>query len=512
MHAGTDGVSYDENVTIGGERTVEQLDTTVPADAAARRGVRPDLPMGVLVGRYITTGVLGRGGMGVVYSAHDPVLRRPVALKLLHRADHASAGRLIREAQALARLSNPHVVAVYDAGEYDGDQVFIAMQHVDGQDLATVLAQRRPSRAQILEWFIAAGRGLAAAHAAGLVHRDFKPANVLLDRNGNVAVTDFGLARAVLPNGQAQQTNMAALTGTPAYMSPEQHGMQPATQASDQFSFCLALWEALFEQHPYIEGPLASLSTVEIGCAIFDAPLIPPPRLGDVPRRVADALVRGLERKPTARWQSMPALLAAIAPAPRLRRWPIVVAGLVGASAAAAGAIVVVMVDRGSPPLPAAAPPPVLAPQPLPAPQPAPQPPPAGPTAAATSELPVTRIAQPSTDPSSGKAGPTDGAAAREPATIMLRLSVDPPEAAIAIDGARVEGTELVFVKDAATHLLRITAAGYLEYDALVAFDENQRLFVQLKRATGRPRDSAPHDDRPRTGSNDLIDSTSPYE
>jgi Protein kinase domain len=489
LHLGTDRVSYDDHVTIGGERTVDHLDETVTADQAAGRGVRPDLPMGVLVGRYITTGVLGRGGMGVVYSAHDPVLRRPVALKLLHRAERASAGRLIREAQALARLSNPHVVAVYDAGEYDGNQVFIAMQHVDGQDLATVLAQRRPSRAQILDWFLAAGRGLAAAHAAGLVHRDFKPANVLLDRGGNVAVTDFGLAREVLPNGQARQTNMAALAGTPAYMSPEQHGMQPASQASDQFSFCLALWEALFEQHPYIAEPRESLSTVEIGCAIFDSPLIPPPRVGDVPRRVVDALVRGLERKPTARWPSMPALLAALAPAPRLRRWPIVVAGLIGAGAATTGALVIVMVDPGSPSSTA---------------------PPAGPTAGVTSEPQVTRIAQPAADGSDGAV--VANPAVREAATVMLRLTVDPPGAAIAIDGARVEGTELVVVKDTATHLLRITAAGYLEYDALIAFDENQRLFVPLKRVTSRPRGNPPHEDRPSTGSNDLIDSSSPYE
>jgi hypothetical protein len=492
-------------VAIGGEHTVDSLDKTVSADETSSRGVRPDLPMGVLVGRYITTGVLGRGGMGVVYSAHDPVLRRPVALKLLHRAYPTSAGRLIREAQALARLSNPHVVAVYDAGEYDGDQVFIAMQHVDGQDLATVLAQRRPSRAQILDWFIAAGRGLVAAHAAGLVHRDFKPANVLLDRDGNVAVTDFGLAREVAPNGQARQTNMAALAGTPAYMSPEQHGMQPATQASDQFSFCLALWEALFEQHPFIPGSLDSLSTVEIGCAIFDSPLIPPPRVGDVPRRVVDALVRGLERKPTDRWPSMPALLAALAPAPRLRRWPIVVAGLIGAGAATTGALVIVLVDSGSPSG-------AVTPAPPPAQLTAPPTPSAGPTAGVTRQPTVTPIAQPGADGSPGTVRTTEAAAVREPPIITLRLTVAPPGATIAVDGAQVQGTELVVRKDAAAHLLRITAAGYLEYNALVAFDESQRLFVQLKRVTRPTHSNAPHDDGSGTGSNDLIDSTSPYK
>lgn len=486
MQTGTERVAYDARVTLGGEPTVDMLDGPVSTDETAPRGPRPDVPMGVVVGRYITTGVLGRGGMGVVYAAHDPVLRRAIALKLLHSAFPASAGRLIREAQALARLSNPHVVAVYDAGEYEGDQVFIAMQHVDGQDLASVLAQRRPSRAQILDWFIAAGRGLAAAHAAGLVHRDFKPANVLLDRGGNVAVTDFGLAREVLPNGEARQTNIATLAGTPAYMSPEQHGMQPATQASDQFSLCLALWEALFEQHPYIAGARDALSVAEIGYAICEAPLIPPPRVGDVPRRVVDALVRGLARDPMARWPSMPALLAALAPAARLRRWPIVVAGLVGA--VTAGALVFVMVHRDSPPPAVApAPPPVQAP-------PAPW---AGPPAGVISAGSADTVNPPP--------------AARAPTTITLRLTVDPPVAAITIDGARVPGTELVVVKDAATHLLRITAVGYRDYHAMIAFDENQRLLVKLTRATSPTRGNPPPEDRSRTEATELIDSDNPY-
>jgi len=461
--------------------------------------------MGTLVGRYITTGVLGRGGMGVVYAAHDPLLRRPIALKLLHRTDAASVERLIREAQALARLSNPHVVAVYDAGEYDGDQVFIAMQHVDGQDLASVLAQRRPSHAQILGWFIAAGRGLAAAHAAGLVHRDFKPANVLLDRGGNVAVTDFGLAREVLPNGQARQTNMAALAGTPAYMSPEQHALRPATQASDQFSFCLALWEALFEQHPYITGARDALSAAEIGSAIFDAPLIPPAKVGDVPRRVIEALARGLERNPGARWPSMPALLAALAPAPRPRRWPIVAAGLVGAGIATGGALVFVRVDRGSP-APAVAPAPAQVQTP-----PAPPPPPAGVVADVTREAAVTHITQPGPAGSGGPVSSTAPPAVREFTTITLRLTVDPPVAVIAIDGARVQGTELVVPRDAAVHLMKITAAGYRDYTAFIAFDESQRLFVQLKRVTRPTRGSASEEDDAGAGSNDLIDRDSPY-
>ncbi|HET7505188.1 MAG TPA: serine/threonine-protein kinase [Kofleriaceae bacterium] len=483
-------------MTNGGDHTSDSLDET---DAAGDRATWPDLPIGVLVSRYVTTGVLGRGGMGVVYSAHDPVLRRPVALKLVHSTHPASAGRLIREAQALARLSNPHVVAVYDAGEYEHNQVFIAMQHVDGQDLATVLAQRRSSAAQILEWFVAAGRGLAAAHAAGLVHRDFKPANVLLDRSGNVAVTDFGLAREVLPNGQARQTNQGALAGTPAYMSPEQLGLMPATQASDQFSFCLTLWEALFHQHPFVEGPLHALSPVEIGCAIIESPLLPPPRLGDVPRRVVDALMRGLERTPTARWPSMPALLAAIAPTPRLRRWPILVAGLAGAGAATTAALLIAMLDRDASQIPGDPGAPAVPGDPASS-GPSPATAPAG---GAPDEASLTRIAQ----PASGGLGEVAGAP--EPSTITLGLTVDPPGAAIAIDGARVEGSEIVVQKDAAAHLLRITAPGYIEHDTFIKFDESQQLSVQLRRARSRP--SAPGDDRAQPPRSDLIDVHSPY-
>ena len=476
-------------MTTGTDPATDALDDTVSSDESRYRAVRPDVPMGVQVGRYITTGVLGRGGMGVVYAAHDPVLRRPVALKLLHSAQPTSAEHLIREAQALARLSNPHVVAVYDAGEYDGDQVFIAMQHVDGEDLATVLAKRRPTRTQILDWFIAAGRGLAAAHAAGLVHRDFKPANVLLDRSGNVAVTDFGLARQVLADGQARQTNIAAPTGTPAYMSPEQHGMQPASQASDQFSFCLALWEALFEQHPYVVKSNETLSAVELGCAILDAPLIPPPPLGDVPSRVAEALARGLERNPAARWPSMPALLAEIAPRSRQRRGPILVAGLVGAVVATAAALAFTRVGPSDAPVP-------------------------------TPSLPAPIVAAPPSTPVSPSevTGPAivDHAA---PATITLRLAVEPPGAAVALDGARVQGNELVVVRDLAAHLLRVSAPGYLPYDTLIAFDEDRRVAVRLKRATrsSHATDAATHEadttrDTPDRARGDLIESRSPYE
>ncbi len=290
-----------------------------------------ELPAGTELGRYIIQGVIGRGGTGVVYAARDPDLDRLVALKLLHPSIDPAV--LAREAQALAKLDDPRVVAVYDTGDVDG-QAFIVMKLVDGEDLATALVTRKPEPAQVIAWFVAAGHGLAAAHAAGLIHRDFKPSNVLIDKGGRVAVTDFGLARS---RGQLRTSASGQMSGTPAYMAPEQHTLEPATEASDQFAFCVALWQALFAAHPYVAEPLESLSPFAIGYAIYDGPLLPAPR-GIVSREIVDALTRGLSRDPASRWPAMPPLLAVLAPAPRRRVWPFVIAGL---AAAAAGGIAV---------------------------------------------------------------------------------------------------------------------------------------------------------------------------
>jgi len=299
---------------------------------------------GTMIGRYMVLRMIGRGGMGAVYAAHDPKLDRQLALKLLHSTRGDAPERLVREAQALARLSDPHVVTVYDAGELDG-QVFIAMQLVDGEDLASALGTRKPTTARILDWFAQAGRGLAAAHAAGLVHRDFKPSNVLIDRHDHVAVTDFGLVRTVAydPRGL---TGLGDLMGTPAFMSPEQHNLQPATPASDQFSFCVSLWDALFGKHPFVDGDRGAMSPFEIGYLIFDGTLIPPPRGTRVPRRVIDALTRGLARDPAERWPTMDALIVELAPERVRRIWPFVVAGV---AAAAIGGTAVGLVTRRAP-------------------------------------------------------------------------------------------------------------------------------------------------------------------
>jgi tetratricopeptide (TPR) repeat protein len=344
------GDSYEQTLAVDPAR-----DETIDSRNMAPR--RPSaLVVGDKIGRYTVLAVLGHGGMGTVYGAHDPQLDRKVALKLLHDEHvHDGAERLVREAQALAKLHDPHVVTVYDAGKIDG-RVYLAMQLVDGETLAHALERDRryhqgnPSVSKILNWFAQAGRGLAAAHAAGLVHRDFKPTNVLIDRKGHVAVTDFGLARDVI--SQRGLTSANQIVGTPAYMSPEQHCQQAVTEASDQFSFCVALWEALFDQHPYVdEASRDSMSPFAIGVAIYDGAMIPPPRRTKAPRHVVEAITRGLARDPMKRWPSMQALLDVIAPRPTTRRmWPIAAAVTIAAAGATGVAVWLLARDPERPP------------------------------------------------------------------------------------------------------------------------------------------------------------------
>jgi serine/threonine-protein kinase len=276
--------------------------------------------------------------MGVVYAAEDPRLGRKVALKLLHPAlaevAEEQQQRLLREAQAMARLSHPNVLPVFDLGT-EGRQVFLAMEFIEGPTLAAWLKQRERTWREILGIFLEAGRGLAAAHQAGLVHRDFKPTNVLVGADGRPRVTDFGLVRvaATLEEGQPQAsprsaestlTQTGTVAGTPAYMSPEQLAGRPVDARGDQFSFCVALYEALHGVRPFAA----------------DAPpehrwmLRRPDRSPRVPGYVRAVLARGLALEPAERFPSMDALLAALTRPPTLRRrW--VALGLAGSLALA---------------------------------------------------------------------------------------------------------------------------------------------------------------------------------
>jgi tetratricopeptide (TPR) repeat protein/predicted Ser/Thr protein kinase len=327
----------------------ETLRSDVTADTLAEDAAPPSspsirAPRPLRIGRYLVERKLGAGGMGVVYLADDPELRRKVVIKLLRAAASGpqDRARLLREAQAMAQVSHPNVVPIYDVGVHD-DQVFLAMEFIDGADLAAWLREPRGVR-ETVEVFAGAGRGLAAAHRAGLVHRDFKPHNVMLARTGEVKVTDFGLARAdagepdAAPAADAPGsatlldspiTHTGALVGTPAYMAPEQIRGEPVDARSDQFSFCVALYEALYGERPFRGTTLTELfdSTLE---GFDERRLEALARRRRVPAHVRRVVRRGLRAEPAERFPSMDALLAELAP--RASRRAIAAAAAAGAA------------------------------------------------------------------------------------------------------------------------------------------------------------------------------------
>lgn len=268
--------------------------------------------------------------MGIVFRAYDTKLKREVALKRLKAsgADADARARLIREAQAMAQLSHPNVIAVYDVETHE-HEIFVAMEFVQGPTLRQWLKESRRWE-RTLDLLIQAGRGLAAAHAAGMVHRDFKPANVLVGDDGRVRVMDFGLAvtrdRVSLlssdshdlkieadPSRTGDLTQDGMVLGTPAYMAPEQHDGRPADAKSDLYAFCASAWEALYRIRPF-RGSLAALRIAK-----SEGPPPLPPDL-EVPRWIGQALRRGLQARPDDRWPDLPSLLHVLERDPRARR------------------------------------------------------------------------------------------------------------------------------------------------------------------------------------------------
>ena len=301
--------------------------------------------------------------MSTVYDAYDPELDRRIALKLVtawDNNDDQGPARLVREARAMAKISHPNVAPVYDAGVYDG-AVFIAMELIDGPTLEAWTSRTARPWTEILRMYLLAGRGLAAAHDAGLIHRDFKPDNVMVGPDDRPRVLDFGLARPAAldhddqllladeddlfderdldariddyetqyramrptpaPDPAAKQagtisssfdlvvdvTRNGVVTGTPAYMSPEQHQGESGGPASDQFAFCVSLWEALYRQRPF-----PGKTYFAIADAIIEGRLQPPPHNTHVPGWIRNLLERGLAVDPAARHPSMRSLLASV--------------------------------------------------------------------------------------------------------------------------------------------------------------------------------------------------------
>jgi serine/threonine-protein kinase len=273
--------------------------------------------------QYRIDRVLGHGAMGVVYLARDLRLEREVAIKLARERSPIALARSSREALALARLSHPNVVVIHQVGEVDG-RVYVAMEHVAGVTARAWAEQPRSVR-EIVQLYVSVGEGLAAAHAAGLVHRDFKPDNVLVGTDGRARVADFGLARAPesSASGSAASTDKVLATGTgtvagtPAYMAPEQYRGEDVDARADQFAFCASLWEALHRTRPFAGD------TSETICAAIETgepKRGEPERARRIPRHIERALRRGLAADREARWPSLAPLLEELRRDPARKR------------------------------------------------------------------------------------------------------------------------------------------------------------------------------------------------
>jgi predicted Zn-dependent peptidase/predicted Ser/Thr protein kinase len=303
------------------------------------------------IGRYKIVEKLGAGGMGTVYAAEDAELDRKVAIKLLHGTSETASARLVREARALAKLRHPNVVTIYEVGRDDGD-AFVAMELVEGTTLRDWLQQEH-SIDECLAVLLQAGRGLVAAHAEGLIHRDFKPENVMVGDNGRVQVLDFGLAKTAIVDDEVPSrpsnepidsiTQTGTLLGTPAYMAPEQFAGEDTDARTDQFAYCVTVFEVLHGHRPFQGATHAALHT-----AILERTFSPLPRRA-IPAHVDAAVMRGLSVDPAARFPDMMALLAALEAKPVAKASRVRTALTLGSIVVVGGALgVALALDRGS--------------------------------------------------------------------------------------------------------------------------------------------------------------------
>jgi serine/threonine protein kinase len=295
---------------------------TAPATAGGGEAAWYALGRGAQVGRYLLDAPLGIGGMSVVHAAVDPALGRRIAVKLSRpelRDPDGGRDRLIREARSLARLAHPNVVTLFDVGEHRG-QPFLALELVDGGSLSAWLRRAARTTDEILDCLIGAARGLAACHAAGIVHRDIKPDNILVGLDGRARISDFGLARSgerlATPAGScgdpvatpSDRSRPGTLAGTPAYMAPEHQARGETDPRSDQWSFCATLYEALAGVRPFVAEDLAARAA-----AIAAGRLAAPAPGRRVPGWLHRLVARGLHADPAARWPSMDAVVDGLA-------------------------------------------------------------------------------------------------------------------------------------------------------------------------------------------------------
>jgi hypothetical protein len=326
---------------------------SMPTSSPGRPGGEEELPPTTLIHRYEIERRLGAGGMGIVYAARDIHLGRAVAVKVAGPRIEAGSGqgRLVREAQAMAQLRHPNLATVYDIG-VSNDRLFVVMELVDGGTVADWLKAEPRSWRAILALYLQAARGLAAAHAAGFVHRDFKPENVLFGKDGIARVSDFGVARilgdaesADPAEGTAQTGPVAksGVIGTPGYIAPEILRNEPVDGRADQFSFCVAVYASLYGERPFarLEGPDRSAETLG---------KLRPPRFGIGPRWLQRILTRGLAADPQDRWPTIDALAGEIERRLNRRRRSLT---LIGVGVAALAATAIAMVLRSTPAAPA---------------------------------------------------------------------------------------------------------------------------------------------------------------